>query len=46
MKNILVPVIKLSSNLALKLAVINVNSTCMAIAHQPKLPEAMLKYKK
>ncbi len=37
---------KLTACMALIVTIANVNSTCLAIIHQPKLPEAALKYKK
>lgn len=37
---------KCTSCLALLLTIVNVNATCGAIAHQPKLPAAAMKFKK
>lgn len=38
--------LKACSVLSLGLAVLNVHINCMDILHQPKLPDALLKYKK
>lgn len=46
MKKMTNAAVKLSARLALAAASRNVNSTCSAVFHQPKLPTAALKLKK
>lgn len=39
-------IVKISTQLAMKQVVSNMNSTCFSIVHQRKMPEAALKFKK
>lgn len=38
--------LKMASCFALLLTIANVNSTCYAIVHQPKIPDIAMRYKK
>lgn len=37
---------KATKDMAMNMAVLNVNSTCTGIIHQPKVPAEMAKFKK